>query len=440
MEEENGLTLGEIFKVALKRIWWIVGATALALIIVVLVTQLWYNKGAQTYSLQYDIIYPYSDNGKYPDGSDFLSADIISLDTLNAVKQRGELFSGLDVEKMVGEDDISIESTSSQGVHGSFVRSFKFKVVSKYFKSEKQAVAFMQAVATYPIDRVNEIIDGKNYGVYFVAYENAGTYQDKIDALLSQKDYIVTSYENLSDYGDAVKVNLARLGNIFTTQEQQLLCDEISTNLYVLNPERYIVECEHTMEAISKQMAENQKIIDALIKARDNEWEGSQLSRAAVQDDASEVDKWNSYDAKIAEYVVKNTELKNQYDEIVSTKEKAKKCLVEGSDEYKAKKAFDEKLEGYCNALKEATETLKSVSKKIYSDNSRVIYSGNKVQLDGGIGAVLGAVLGAIIGLIVSVVVVLIIDLPKYKRAKLLAECAANKRQDGTEEDGSAKE
>ena len=434
------MTLGEIFKVALKRIWWIVGATALALIIVVLVTQLWYNKGAQTYSLQYDIIYPYSDNGKYPDGSDFLSADIISLDTLNAVKQRGELFSGLDVEKMVGEDDISIESASSQGVHGSFVRSFKFKVVSKYFRSEKQAVAFMQAVATYPIDRVNEIIDGKNYGVYFVAYENAGTYQDKIDALLSQKDYIVTSYENLSDYGDAVKVNLARLGNIFTTQEQQLLCDEISTNLYVLNPERYIVECEHTMEAISKQMAENQKIIDALIKARDNEWEGSQLSRAAVQDDASEVDKWNSYDAKIAEYVVKNTELQNQYDEIVSTKEKAKKCLVEGSAEYTAKKAFDEKLEGYCNALKEATETLKSVSKKIYRDNSRVIYSGNKVQLDGGIGAVLGAVLGAVIGLIVSVVVVLIIDLPKYKRAKLLAECAAKKSQDGTEEDSSAKE
>ena len=63
----------DILKVIFKRIWWVLGATAACLLIVVLVTQLWYNKRQQFYSVSYEIVYPDSTSGKYPDGSDLLA-------------------------------------------------------------------------------------------------------------------------------------------------------------------------------------------------------------------------------------------------------------------------------------------------------------------------------------------------------------------------------
>ena len=162
MEEENGLTLGEIFKVLLKRIWWMVGAVAAGILLVVLVTQLWYNKAKQTYSVQYDVVFPYSENGKYPDGSDFLIGDMISLATLTAVKESDEKFSSVNVEGMVAEDDITIVRVyDKDAVNEIFFRTFKLEIVAKYFKDDEQAVNFMKAVADYPINRVNEVIESK---------------------------------------------------------------------------------------------------------------------------------------------------------------------------------------------------------------------------------------------------------------------------------------
>ena len=429
MEEESGLTLGEIFKVVLKKIWWVIGATALALIIVVLVTQLWYNKTKQTYSLKYDIIYPYSDNGKYPDGSDFLTADIISLSTLTAVKSSNESFSDIDVKKMVARDDITISGSTSRDDSGSFVRTLRLKVYAKYFRSEKQAADFMQAISDYPIDRVNELIESKIYGVHFPAYDGAGTYEEKISALLAQKNYIVNSYNTLIGYGGVVEVNLASLSNIFTSQDRDALNKEIKNKLYVFDTQKFIEEYQTSKAALEKQIEDNGKIIEAL-KAERNSFYGSGSSSA-------EGEYYNPYDVKIAEYTEKNVKLQIEIDDLEATKAAIESYLKEDSDEYKEKAEFDAKLEKYRAQIEEATATLKEVSKDIYLNNSRVVYSGNKIEVSGGIGVISGALFGMIAGLVVSVAVVLIIDLPKYKRAKLALQAAAAEGKSG--DDGENK-
>ena len=437
MEEDQGLTFGEILKVIVKRIWWVVGATALALLILVLVTQLWYNKRTQTYSLNYDVIYPYSDNGKYPDGSDFLNADIISLDVLKAVKSANESLSNVDVEKMVAEDDITLSGSARRDESGSFVRTFKISVIAKYFTSSKQATEFMKAVSAYPIERINEIIENRTYGVYFSVYEGAGTYEDRINALVLQKEYIIEIYNQLKDYGSVVEVNLASLGNIFTEQEQQVLRDEIFTKRYVLHPEKYKEESKTTIAALQKQIDENNKIIKALRNERDgiaNDY-GNSVSK---QTDTPETNLFNAYDAKIAEYVVKNAELQNQIDELNTTIGIINEYLSQGSKNYEAKAKFDEKLDKYREALDGATATLKKVSEDIYHNNSRVIFSGNKVVKEGGVGLIMGALIGVVAGLIISACVVLIIDLPKYKREKLSSESADSEGKEGSEGNGDA--
>lgn len=411
MEEENGLSFKDILKVIFKRIWWVLGATAACLLIVVLIAQLWYNKREQYFSVSYEIVYPDSASGKYPDGSDLLAADAISLVTLTAIKDGAysadnkDEFKNINVEKMLDEDEISISEEVAQTAGGGIKRTYTLTVSAKYFSNDAQAVAFIRTVAAYPVKRVNSIIDTKEYGLYFSVYEAAKSYDAKIEALVSQKNYLESEYTKLKNYGSTVEVNLASLHNIFTTEQRQALADSITANNYVFDTDGYKANAETRTVALDKQFADNVKIIEA---------EESKRGDSNPNDVNT-----NPYDQIIAELTRKNAELANEKQTITDTLTAIGKYTQEGTDEYKAKQAFDAQLEKYSTDLSTATAALKTVSKSIYGDNSRVIFASNKVKRQGGLGTVVSALLGAVVGLLVSAVVVCIIDLPKYKKQKL---------------------
>ncbi|MDE7075971.1 MAG: hypothetical protein K2O62_01470, partial [Clostridia bacterium] len=269
MEEENGLSFKDILKVIFKRIWWVLGATAACLLIVVLIAQLWYNKREQYFSVSYEIVYPDSASGKYPDGSDLLAADAISLVTLTAIKDGAysadnkDEFKNINVEKMLDEDEISISEEVAQTAGGGIKRTYTLTVSAKYFSNDAQAVAFIRTVAAYPVKRVNSIIDTKEYGLYFSVYEAAKSYDAKIEALVSQKNYLESEYTKLKNYGSTVEVNLASLHNIFTTEQRQALADSITANNYVFDTDGYKANAETRTVALDKQFADNVKIIEA---------------------------------------------------------------------------------------------------------------------------------------------------------------------------------
>lgn len=417
MEEDNGLSFMEILKVIFKRIWWVLGATAACLLIVVLITQLWYNKREQYFSVNYEIVYPDSANGKYPDGSDLLAADAISLTALTSIKDGAysaedpDEFKNIDVEKMLSDDDISVSEEVTQTAGGGIKRTYTLTVSAKYFSSDAQAVTFIRTVAAYPVKRVNSIIDTKEYGLYFSVYEDAKSYDAKIEALASQKTYLESEYAKLSNYGSAVEVNLASLHNIFTTEQRQALTDSITANYYVFDTDGYTANAETRKVALDKQIADNVKIIEA---------EESKRGDSNPNDVNT-----NPYDQIIAELTRTNAELNNEIKTIEKTTEAIESYTQEGTDEYKAKQAFDARLEKYRTDLATATDALKAVSKTIYGDNSRVIFASNRIKKQGGLGTVVSALLGAVIGLLVSAVVVCIIDLPKYKKQKLAKAGAA---------------
>ena len=132
MEEERGLTFLDICKIILKRIWWVVGATALCTLIAVLVTQFWYNRNNRVYTVGYELVYPDNDSGKYPDNSLILASDFVSRSTVNAIKDGDEKFKNVDVDDMLNNDGISVTEQVTRDTVGVLKRSYTLTVKVKY--------------------------------------------------------------------------------------------------------------------------------------------------------------------------------------------------------------------------------------------------------------------------------------------------------------------
>lgn len=424
-ETESGLTFGEILKVILKRVWWVLGAAAVCLVVLTLVMQLWYNKNQQYYALSYEIVYPDSASGKYPNGSDLFAEESISYRTLADIKEgkystlEPDEFKGIDVEDMYVNDNISVSETVEKGADGNVKRTYLLTVKSKYFGSDSQARSFMRTVARYPLTRVKSIMAEKEFGVYLTtAYSYANTYEEKINALVSQKNYIEEEYTKLKGYGELADVGIASLHNLFTSAQQNDLRAHINAEKYVFDTETYKAEAATQKASLSLQIENNNKIIEAL---------------RGEQKNGSTAPETDPYDERIASLTQQNGELQNRIKTIDDTLAAIEKYSDENSEESKAKQAFDSQLDGYYNQLVDAAETLKTVSVSIYNENSRVVYSSNKLEKQGGIHWVIAAVLGAVVGCVVSGIVICIIDLPKYKRGKLAAAEGAEKSEESAE-------
>ena len=291
---------------------------------------------------------------------------------------------------------------------------------------EEQAVNFLKTVASYPVNRVNAIIAERQYWLNLTTYENALTYTDKISALIAQKNYLSGSYSALREYDNQLDVKIAELNNLFTSEQQQTLNDRLKTNFYVLNTNEYVSNAEYRKAVLNKSIDDNDKIIEALKLERDEAVKAQNAGQSASGFAGSVYDEvvTNPYDVRIADLTAANTSLRNTIADIDKTLAEIAKYTKEGTDEYTEKNNFDGMLEKYRAELTAATEELAEITTKLYFENSRIIFAGNKVERLGGIGAILSAVVGLLVGAILSAIVVCIIDLPKYRRAKLAAQGA----------------
>ena len=104
-EENNGVSVADVFKTILKGKWI---ALALAVVITIagtLFVQLYYNKGKQNYVSSFGLTLP-GDDGKvvytYPDGTILHYADIVSYSALEDVKNSDEeSFKDVNIEALV---------------------------------------------------------------------------------------------------------------------------------------------------------------------------------------------------------------------------------------------------------------------------------------------------------------------------------------------------
>lgn len=447
-EEEKGISIGEIFKIIFKRVWWVVAVTAAVMIAFLCVVQFWYNAEKQVYTVSFDIRLPSfkeNDDGtiseKYPDGTVLKVADSVLLENLQFIKdeiflpesERTGKFSNIDIQKMVNEDDVALNRTIQENADKTYEYHYTLEITKKYFKNSKQAVDFVKSVAEFPVNNAKRMVNGMNYSERLLKYDKYPTYEEKINALIEQKKYLAETYENLKELygGDYVPAGLNStksideyildLIDVFDPRQQEEMRNVVSANYYVYDTQTYLDTAEAKIKAFEVEISENEKRIEAQRIERDK-----LTANGGIQETTE-------FDKIIADLTDKNAVMLNEIEKTEKTRSEIEKYIADGS-----KVKFDESLNEIRAQLEETTQTLKAVNVATYDEKAQAIYVNNKVVVEGGLNIVLAAVIGAALGFVIVSVVILIIDLPKYKRQKLAAE--AGEAETTEQPDGEEKE
>ena len=425
--EEYGITLGEICRIIFRRVWWVIGVTAAFLLITVLLVQFWYNPNNRQYTVSYNIRFPDSSSGLYPDGTPLRVTDSVLLGSLTEIKSgtysEGEEnapdFSDIDIEDMVENDAISLTAVTTEASDSGEAgwSGYRLTVSYKYFKDSAQAVAFIKKIAEYPIDKAQYIVENALYNYNLTQYDVGTTYEAKIAALINQKNYVMSIYDFIkNNYGETYRplgasdktitdyINEA--STIFDSRIQSAYYNTVTANYYVWDTETYKLTANASIEATRIEIANNEAIVSAL-----------EEKIAELDKSGTAFDQIEAYHEKIASYVERNTQLETS---IKTTEETLAKIEIYESDPQAVedKAEFDAQLDSTRAQLATLTETAKSLRIATYQNESMVLYVNNTIESEGGINILVAAVVGAVLGFIIVSVVILIKDMPEYKRRK----------------------
>lgn len=449
-EEEKGITIGEIFKVIFGRVWWVIGVTAAILIAFVCVMEFWYNRNHREYIVQYEVRLPSGET--YPDGQPLYAQDSIALANLNMIKSEGYLtesdrtgkFKDIDIEGMVENDDITFSLNMDENPDGTYTYHNNIAIKGKYFKDEDTAVAFIKAVAEYPVYHALEIVRNLGYTYDLTRYDAFDTYQERFDALVAQRNYILNTYQSLINlYGSSYKPAgmSSTLGdydneliNIFDEEEQESIRNSYQHGHLVFvdmeEPEAKLDSIDRQIEIINAQIESNQTIINELYTEIDNV-----LDKFTADVAVKEISAFNE---RIAALTQSNGELKNNLGDLQSRR-KAITDYQSGTNKAEKEK-IDTAMGDARDSLEQCAQTLKQVNIATYGEKAQVVFVNNKIEVEGGMNIILAAVIGLVLGFVLVSVVILIIDLPKYKKAKAAGATAPAPAEGGTGEQAPAEE
>lgn len=425
--EEYGITLGEICRIIFRRVWWVIGVTAAFLLITVLLVQFWYNPDNRQYTVSYNIRFPDSSSGLYPDGTPLRMTDSVLLGSLTEIKsgtyseseENAPDFSDIDIEDMVENDAISLTAVTTEASDSGEAgwSGYRLTVSYKYFKDSAQAVAFIKKIAEYPIDKAQYIVENALYNYNLTQYDVGTTYEAKIAALINQKNYVMSIYDFIkNNYGETYRplgasdktitdyINEA--STIFDSRIQSAYYNTVTANYYVWDTETYKLTANASIEATRIEIANNEAIVSAL-----------EEKIAELDKNGTAFNQIEAYHEKIASYVERNTQLETS---IKTTEETLAKIEIYESDPQAVenKAEFDAQLDSTRAQLATLTETAKSLRIATYQNESMVLYVNNTIESEGGINILVAAVVGAVLGFIIVSVVILIKDMPEYKRRK----------------------
>ena len=129
MEEERGITAGEIFRLIKNRIFWILAVSAFAALAAALFT-----------SLVIDL----------PQEAAFRYETIVFADNLEAAKLSDASFSAIDTDRMAANEDIHISRMGEEDQ----LPSYRVSVKGKYFSNRDQATNFLRAMVSHAVSQV----------------------------------------------------------------------------------------------------------------------------------------------------------------------------------------------------------------------------------------------------------------------------------------------
>ncbi|MDE7384237.1 MAG: hypothetical protein K2M84_00615, partial [Anaeroplasmataceae bacterium] len=182
-EKEEGLSLGEIFHVLFIKKWLLLAVTLVITLFGVIFVQFLYNPGKVEYQATFQVKFPdafkvENDSTRhYPDGTEFLYQELISLDNLKKAQAKDESFASINVEKMKRNNGISIQEYEAT-INNEPVKTeiYSIFILKKYFSSSEQAADFFEALIDIPVETILEKSKLIDYDRYLKQFDSLSDY------------------------------------------------------------------------------------------------------------------------------------------------------------------------------------------------------------------------------------------------------------------------
>ena len=371
-EEESGIKWGAVFAVIKKRLIFIIAIAVVAALVAGLLTGFVFNAGKDTYTLSFDLKSP-SGEGSLPDGTAFSVQNLVYSGNLQRVKDSNEMFAGLDIG-ILSSGDITI--TDNRAVEGEEERpaaDARYTITAKEscFDSYEQADEFMHAVAESFVTLTQEALNGRNYSAWEQSYTLAPNYDERINVLRSQYNYVLSVYDGLiatrayADFevdGYTVEQHRAQAAGDISTR-LTALGNEQSISAYVLGDSNNAVLYE------AKELERQKQVNTAKIEALKKEIEDL-LTKYGPLISASQLDTFESFHADIASLTQRNVEIDDQLERLYTSigyVEQEGKWVTGTGQLSKAPQTFTDEMEALRTRIAADTQTMSKVVSAVYS-------------------------------------------------------------------------
>ena len=438
MEEESGITFGEICHLVKKRIWWILGISVIVALVASLLFGFVINRGKNDYSVTFMVEFPGVSDRQYPDGTTFNHASMVYAAQLEAAKASNESFANIDIDGMSSNGGISISAeTTGENNATVYTGVYTITVSSAYFDSADQASDFLRAVLDQTIATVNAKISGMDFTARLSGYDSLNgytAYGDRLAILRRQQDYILERYaavtgDTQSDSDTTTQTQTTATYGSFQYEgksisalyaEAQTVSNLLSdleknyeTNRFVYLPEDSNAEdYKDAAEGWAKQIKNNademlfykEQFLDSLMTA-------------------------GYYEQRVLELEQENLGLEAQIEAIGYTYNQADGTVSEALDAdtiRAANAAFGQEVDALFETIKTNSERAKSALVALFAAESQIVYQQSGVTtIVNTTNIILVAVAALVVAFLIACIVFCAADYPAYKRERDAKKTAA---------------
>ena len=389
---EEGVTIGEVFRMVFKHIWAVLIASVLFAAVLTIFIGFVVNPINREYSMEFYFSYPASGTFKYPDGSDFSYYEFISYESLNSAKASDERFGSIDIDTMLREDDISVTPVYEETEEGERrTGNYIIAVDGEYFSSRETAQAFIRAITQVALDGVLEKTQSIGYSIDEEVFQDA-TFEDRLTLLREGRESILGAYDGwISEYragyavgGKTLSAYRAEAAVACGDSILNSLQEELELRGYVTLEERDV-----TIAKLQRERVINEDKIAALREL---------LESLPTTEPDNDVQKM------IADLEVRNIQIDSE--------------IASLTDENIA--SFDARVNEQYQQLQKAAENVNAVAVALYEQESTVYFSSYRAAVTGDISLIIVAVGGFIVAFFIAAVVVCSVETKRARKREHL--------------------
>ncbi len=436
MEDENvqeGLTFGEICRMMLHRIWYILGAAALVTVFAVLIVYFAVNPGARSYSMEFTLAFPTGSEYSYPDGEPFFYQSMVSAEYLNKAKA-GEGLSGINTDRMIRDNKISVSAeTVTENGETKYTGRYTITAKSSYFSGAEQAEAFIRAIANAVEQDMHDRAGLVSYAVSEETFRSA-PFEERLNLLAQERETLLDKYDQWIEVYDGayrpkgentptLKESRAAVTALFGESVQEELENELKAGGYY-----YTADAEGSTEkfdaykaSLKAEYDRNKTEIEELRNTGTAAQSVAYTSfPAAVQTlaatSSTQKEGGNiiveqpalNVSQRLAELIERNANILHwlgsaYLEESVATE-------IEATLTAQKNTAFAQKLDAELAKLTNEAAKLTDVTKAVYERGMRARFDVQRAETEGGVSIILVAVAAFVIAFLVACCVVYAVD------------------------------